>query len=147
VSLPKQGQATQQVILGYERIQARMGVSMNPGPPADAPTVKGDSSTNLGWIYQPGHVSRPIAVVISSFAGPEGSNELRLRLGGEYPLAPEIDELAKLSQWQGELILVLPDKRTLRYVEFKMRDGKVARSADEIVFRSNSIDILEGTRS
>jgi hypothetical protein len=135
------GAATQQVILGFERIEARMGVSMNPGPPPGSMPVA-PSVVNAGWLYGLSPDDDPVALAVGGFEQPAGLGEVRVRLAAPERLPRPLETLLEKGTWPDTLILVLPDVRTLEHREFKLHGGRVARHGLDLVFRSDDVEIL-----
>jgi len=133
--------ATQQVILGFERIEARMGVSMNPGPPPGSMPVA-PAVANPGWLYGLTPGDDPVALAVTSFKHPAGSGEVRVRLAASERLPQPVEMLLAKASWSETLILVLPDARTLKHLEFKFQGGRVTRDGLVLVFRSDDVEIL-----
>ena len=133
-----------QVSLLFNGIYARMGVTLNPGPPFNCPPVQ-PTGVNRGWIfglpYEDLKSGKPVDIL--DFIPPHDNRRLMVSLGTP-PF--EIEDLVQNPTSVQELILVLPDRISQRYVEFKVWNPKVTMMDDlrKIAFDSNRIVCLTG---
>lgn len=130
----------------FTRVVKEAGVKLQPGPPADAPSVL-PFGMNQGWICeQPTRDSiRRRAVEIVDFIAPDVNGRLIVQFGnipaGEQWIIKPVANIPKL-------ILVLPDRSALRYVEYKLwnvRIGPVPGREGLVSFEADFIDCLTGT--
>ena len=122
----------------------RAGISLNPGPPAGAPEIR-SMGTNKGWLFTPGgeNHQKGIAVEVENFVPPDYDGRLVVHFGKP---SPAIQELVQNHRRAHELIMVLPDRDSQRYVEFKLWDIQaIALESDrKAIFESNFIECLTG---
>jgi hypothetical protein len=135
---------THDVNIIFNSISAKMGIQLNPGPPINCPPVQ-PTGVNTGWIFGLPHEDirsgKPVEIV--DFTPPHYNRRLTVTLGKP---SSELQALVQKSIPSQELILVLPDHGTQRYVEFKLWDAKATILADEkqVAFESNMIECLTG---
>lgn len=127
------------VNISYNRITTRMGVSLNPGPPDDAPAVRAHGP-NTGWMFRAG-TATPLEVL--DFTAPHFDGRVRITLGDP---SCEIQSLKDEAVAPAELILVLPDRAQQHYVELKLREPgiRLEEAGRQVVFEADWIEILTG---
>ncbi len=140
------GQLVVKTTFRFTRIQRFCGVKLQPGPPPAAPPVQA-TGVNPGWICE-----QPVKEIIKrkevrvlDFTAPDFSGQLKVRFE-EIPA--EIQAALNSSARTEKLILVLPDRSALRYVEYKLWDVKttlVPGSKQELVFQAVYIECLDGS--
>jgi hypothetical protein len=127
----------------FERITARLGVNLNPGPPVGAFEVQ-STGMNTGWVFTQKsnnpEKGRPMDVV--DFVAPNHNGKLLIKLG--KPCAV-LEKLSRSQSCMPELILVLPERTGKRYVEFKLRDVRLVNIGEgKVAFESSFIEWLTG---
>ena len=132
------------VSIRFQKLELVAGVNLNPGPPPGAPQVR-ITGSNMGWIYDSSKPSRTSGtpIEIHNFAAPDFNGRLTLILAKS---SSEIEELVQNSLQSRDLILVLPDRNTRRYIEFKLWDAKAIMWDDamHVVFEADAIECLTG---
>jgi hypothetical protein len=114
----------------------------NPGPPADAPAVRA-RGPNRGWIHGlPDRASGPQAVPIAGFTYPSETGEVTV----DSPLTPALHDalgsLARADRRHPQLVLVLPDRHRLCYVELKLHEARCVPSGRGARFLSDWIEVF-----
>ena len=132
--------------ISFNKFEMVAGVSMQPGPPPTAPLIQA-SGSNKGWICKSSTSGslRRASVEVADFTPPCFNGRLAVTFGAE---SPEIQRLLQAREPLPELILVLPDRATQRYVEFKLWDAWVTApglTAHQVVFESDLIECLTGS--
>jgi len=132
------------VNISYNSITWQMGWT-NPGPPLDAPEVQ-DNGNNTGWIFgSSSDHQRAISCNIVNFTPPCFNGQLKVIFG---KLTAEIQPLLNAHTPLQELILVLPDRRRLSYVEYKLWNVRASIEEDStekmVVFESVTIEYSRG---
>jgi hypothetical protein len=138
VGLPVGSQGGWSVNIHCSKLQMIAGISMNPGPPPDAPPVRA-TGMNRGWIHGLHESARGMPVDVIAFTPPSDSGQLAVTFGN-----PELSSLLKPRRPFQQLILVLPDRARKRYVEFKLWDANVAFAhGRRVVFESDIIECFK----
>lgn len=128
----------------FGSVSIKMALTANPGPPPNCPPVW-PTGVNTGWIFGLPHedTSGGTPIEISDFIPPHYNRRLIVTLGKP---SSEIHELTHTPTPFQELILVLPNRVSQGYVEFKLWDVKTTTEVDEKVvnFESDMIECLTG---
>ena len=100
--------------------------------------------TNKGWLFTPGgeNHQKGIAVEVEDFVPPDYDGRLVVHFGKPSSVIQRLTH----SQRTSKLIMVLPDRDSQRYVEFKLWDIQaIALESDrKAIFESNFIECLTG---
>lgn len=153
-----QGEQLVEATFLFSRVKETEGISLQPGPPPGAPLVTREGP-NKGWVYgiEPYGESPRTILDVFEFTCPDGDGELKIVFGGDENLSSILLDLEQGQKIPGELILVLPDKEKLEYVEFKLFNALVAKTSlwtlnagaedrivHEVTLKSNLIKCLTG---
>jgi hypothetical protein len=132
------------VNISFNKIELVAGVSMQPGPPSGAPKVQA-TGLNSAWIYgsfMDGSTGG-MQVEIVDFTAPSFNGKLTVTFGES---ALDVVRLLLTRMPLRELILVLPDRASQRYVEFKLWEARATAVAgsngQQVVFESDTIECL-----
>ncbi len=123
-----------------------MGISLQPGIPLNAPRININSS-NFGWIYahgaKPGDKNIEISLNKYSFDMKQGN--LRIDIVKDQSSINAISDLIQSQGTGKQLILVLPDKNSMKYIEYKLWNAKMnITDSKHISFQSSDIVCLTG---
>jgi hypothetical protein len=145
--MPSEDKAAVVVNILFTSISAKMGLMQNPGPPVNCPSIQ-PTGVNAGWIFglpQEG-IQNGKAVEVVDFTPPQYNRRLMVTLGKP---SREIQDWLQRSVPVQELILVLPDRSTRRYVEFKLWNPEATLLEEErqIAFESNLVICLIGSET
>jgi type VI protein secretion system component Hcp len=134
----------EEVNLIFDRMESKMQIGVNPSLIAGAPPVE-MKGINKGWIYgfSGSDLSKAIPVDIIEYAPPEGSGLLRVVLGDNESLWITLQDALQASKSFDQLILVLPDPKRKRYVEYKLWDAKVTSLEKAESHRKYTLSFLE----
>jgi len=130
--------------IGFNRYEAVAGINLNPGPPPGAGPVQ-STGVNIGWIHASlasGDMEQ-VAVEVVDFVAPYFDGQLAVTLGSD---SAEVERLLRRASPAPELILILPERASQRYVEVKLWDATVAAAAGpgarHVVFQSDVMECL-----
>lgn len=133
-------------VLEFRGLQVTSPLAADPGPPLGAPTID-RHGPNRGWIL--GLADRnggaPTEVQVLDVVPPNGDGRIGLRL--TPGIEPSIVALASAgANRMGALVLVLPDRRLRRYVEYKLWDATLSRQPGDgaLEFRAPVIVCMTG---
>lgn len=134
----------QMVNIFFNSISMKLALTGNPGPPASCPPVQ-PTGVNMGWIFglPQEDIKSGKTIEIVDFTPPHYNRRLTVTLGKP---SSEITNLIQNPLPMQELILVLPDHSTQRYVEFKLWNVSATLLEDErhVAFESDMIKCLTG---
>jgi hypothetical protein len=139
-----EGEGLLAVNVGFNKIEVKAGINLNPGPPAEALKVQ-DTGLNSGWIYGLSKDSTDgMQVEIVDFNSPSSNGQLKVTFGKST-----LDVARLLTRMPlHDLTLVLPDRASQSYVEFKLWDVRATAVAGsngrQVLFESNRIEHFTG---
>lgn len=134
----------QAVNIFFNSISMKLALTGNPGPPVNCPPIQ-LIGMNTGWIFglpnEEIKSGKPVEVV--DFTPPHFNRRLTVTFGEP---SSEIQNQIRNPGLKRELVLVLPDRVTQRYVEFKLWNAEINLLEDErqIAFESDMIVCLTG---
>jgi hypothetical protein len=101
----------------------RMGVTMQPGPPSDEPTIMQEQN-NSGWLYLSDikKIAKPYPFKIQKYSEPDINGQMSLIIAKGESNYEEINEILASINQHPLLVLVLPDTNTLQYIEYKLHN-------------------------
>ena len=151
-----QGDAAQtsSISMSFDRMSKVAGYQLNPGIPAGAAAIS-PTGINRGWVHfaetkDPNGV--PVDVV--AYTVPEVTGQMKLTFKGSDTLLAKLKDLHAAGKGVDMLILMLPDGKTGKYVEYKLAKASVGdisygegTSAREAVFNSDTIECFTGANS
>lgn len=130
----------------FTRIQRFCGIRLQPGPPPGAAAVQ-NTAVNSGWICEQPvkEIIRRKEMRVIGFTPPNSNGLLKVRF---EKIPAQIQAALNSSVSMKKLILVLPDRSALRYLEYKLWNVKVIPvpgSGQEVIFQADYIECLDGT--
>lgn len=152
-SIRGDGAQTSSINMSFDRMSKVAGLGFNPGVPPRTPAIL-SAGINKGWIHfaetkDPNGV--PVDVI--GYTEPEATGQMRLAFEGGESLQAILKEFHRVKKDVDMLILMLPDVKTGKYVEYKLAKASIGSLADvgsnrhEAVFNSDVIECLTGVNA
>jgi hypothetical protein len=136
------------VTISFNNVTKITASSWNPGPPPRAPSVRA-AGMNPGWICETSADGTVLRKELQIVDFKLFCFESQLLMTFEKS-SSDVRQFFPESPIKYDLILVLPDRNTLSYVEIKLRNVKITCIQDnthQIVIQSDMIECLTGERN
>jgi hypothetical protein len=153
-SILGEGTETSTISMRFDKMSTVAGVWQNPGVPPGAPAIVA-SGINKGWVHF-AETKDPngMPVNVIAYTSTEGSGLLKLTFESSEALHETLAGLLHEKKTVDMLILMLPERESRRYIEYKLARASVLSLSDargsnwhEVVFNSNEIECYTGENS